>query len=101
MVGHDGVVIGHLAVLDDRPMSEASIEISVLQIFADRAAAELERLRAQTELEGLKDRLEAENVYLQEEIRTQHNFEEIIGNAPRCSRPFRRSSASRRPTRPC
>ena len=82
MVGHDGVVIGHLAVLDDRPMSEASIEISVLRIFAGRAAAELERLRAQTELERLKDRLQAENVYLQEEIRTQHNFEEIIGNAP-------------------
>ena len=82
MVGHDGVVIGHLAVLDDRPMSEASIEISVLRIFADRAAAELERLRAQSELERLKDRLQAENVYLQEEIRTQHNFEEIIGNAP-------------------
>ncbi len=82
MVGHDGVVIGHLAVLDDRPMSEASIEISVLRIFAGRAAAELERLRAQTELERLKDRLQAENVYLQEEIRTQHNFEEIVGNAP-------------------
>ncbi len=82
MVGHDGVVIGHLAVLDDRPMSEASIEISVLRVFAGRAAAELERLRALTELERLKDRLQAENVYLQEEIRTQHNFEEIIGNAP-------------------
>ncbi len=81
MVGHDGVVIGHLAVLDDRPMSEAAIEISVLRIFADRAGAELERMRAQTELERLKDRLQAENVYLQEEIRTQHNFEEIIGNA--------------------
>jgi formate hydrogenlyase transcriptional activator len=26
--------------------------------------------------------LEAENVYLQEEIRTQHNFNEIVGNSP-------------------
>jgi PAS domain S-box-containing protein len=80
---HDGRVLGHLAILDDRPMSEASIEISVLRIFADRAAAELERHRAQAELVRLKDRLQAENVYLQEEIRTQHNFEEIIGNSPR------------------
>jgi transcriptional regulator with GAF, ATPase, and Fis domain len=31
---------------------------------------------------ALKERLEAENVYLQEEIRTQHNFNEIIGNSP-------------------
>jgi formate hydrogenlyase transcriptional activator len=82
MVGRDGEVIGHLAVFDDRPMADASLEVSVLQIFADRAAAELERLRASKELESLRDRLEAENVYLQEEIRTQHNFEEIIGNAP-------------------
>ena len=81
--GHDGRVLGHLAILDDRAMSEASIEISVLRIFADRAAAELERHRAQAELVRLKDRLLAENVYLQEEIRTQHNFEEIIGQSPR------------------
>jgi predicted ATPase/transcriptional regulator with GAF, ATPase, and Fis domain len=37
---------------------------------------------AVAELEGLKNRLEAENVYLQEEIRTQHNFNEIVGNSP-------------------
>jgi formate hydrogenlyase transcriptional activator len=78
----DGAVIGHLAVMGERPMVESSLEISVLRIFADRAAAELERMRAQAELERLKDRLQAENVYLQEEIRTQHNFEEIVGNAP-------------------
>jgi PAS domain S-box-containing protein len=83
LVGHDGRVLGHLAILDDRAMTEASIEIPVLRIFADRAAAELERHRAQAELVRLKDRLQAENVYLQEEIRTQHNFEEIIGNSPR------------------
>ena len=82
MRGQAGRVIGHIAVLDDRPMRERSFEISVLQVFADRAAAELERLRVLTELEALKDRLQAENVYLQEEIRSQHNFEEIIGNSP-------------------
>ena len=30
------------------------------------------------EIEALKNRLQAENVYLQEEIKRQHNFEEII-----------------------
>jgi formate hydrogenlyase transcriptional activator len=30
----------------------------------------------------LKSRLEQENVYLREEIRTEHNFEEIVGNSP-------------------
>ncbi len=30
----------------------------------------------------MKSRLEKENIYLQEEIRTEHNFEEIVGNSP-------------------
>ncbi|MFQ5527942.1 MAG: sigma-54 interaction domain-containing protein [Thermoanaerobaculia bacterium] len=37
--------------------------------------------RALAEVEHLKSRLEAENVYLQEEIRTEHNFEEIVGRS--------------------
>jgi len=34
-----------------------------------------------TELEQLKNRLEEENVYLQEEIKLEHNFGEIIGRS--------------------
>jgi formate hydrogenlyase transcriptional activator len=34
------------------------------------------------EVERLKNRLHAENVYLQEEIRREHNFEEIVGSSP-------------------
>src|SRR6202023_3419904 len=34
------------------------------------------------ELSGQHTRLEKENVYLQEELRTEHNFEEIVGNSP-------------------
>ena len=33
-------------------------------------------------MEREKERLEAQNVYLQEEIRSQHNFVEIVGNSP-------------------
>ena len=36
---------------------------------------------ALTEVEQLKDRLHAENVYLQEEIRLEHNFGEIVGES--------------------
>ena len=36
---------------------------------------------ALTEVEELKDRLEAENDYLQEEIKKEHNFEEIISSS--------------------
>ncbi|HXW05336.1 MAG TPA: sigma 54-interacting transcriptional regulator [Vicinamibacterales bacterium] len=47
-----------------------------------RTRAEQSLREALAELEVLKNRLEAENVYLQEEIRTQHNFDEIVGNSP-------------------
>ena len=39
-------------------------------------------MKAYEEIAALKVRLEEENVYLQEEIRTEHNFEEIVGNSP-------------------
>src|SRR5262249_59454235 len=82
-------IIGHLVILNDRPMEQDPLWISVLETFASRAGAELERQEADdklraamAEVESLKNRLEAENLYLQEEIRTQHNFEEIVGNSP-------------------
>jgi formate hydrogenlyase transcriptional activator len=82
-------VIGHMVLVDDKPMSEDPLWISVLRTFAARAGVELEReqsdekLRcALAEVERLKNRLQAENVYLQEEIRTEHNFEEMVGQSP-------------------
>lgn len=82
-------VIGHLAVLDDQPMPEDARGRAVLKIFAARAGAELERLQAEerlhralAEVETLKNRLQTENVYLQEEIRQEHNFEEMVGSSP-------------------
>jgi formate hydrogenlyase transcriptional activator len=60
----------------------------VLHTFAVRAGVELEREQADrklhaalAEVEALKNQLEAENVYLQEEIRTEHRFDEIVGNS--------------------
>jgi formate hydrogenlyase transcriptional activator len=83
-----GRVIGHLAVLDDRPFSEAERAVPVLRVFAARAGAEMERLKAEErlraaliEVEALKNRLHAENVYLQEEIRSEHNFVEMVGGS--------------------
>jgi formate hydrogenlyase transcriptional activator len=84
-----GEILGHLVVLDDKPLDRGPLWISVLKTFAARAGAELERERADeklraalAEVEALKNRLEAENVYLQEEIRTEHHFDEIVGNSP-------------------
>jgi transcriptional regulator with GAF, ATPase, and Fis domain len=76
-------VIGHLVIMDDKPMARDALTVSVMETFASRAAAELQRERAFAEIAALKNRLEAENAYLQEEIRSDHNFTEIVGNDPR------------------
>ena len=82
-------VAGHLAVLDDKPLGETGRAIPVLRAFAARAGAEIERLKADerlrqalAEVEALKNRLHAENVYLQEEIQGEHNFVEMVGGSP-------------------
>jgi PAS domain S-box-containing protein len=88
MLDREGRVIGHIAILDDKPMDRDPHAIDLVKIFAARAAAELKRQRAEAELQGalkqvqtLQKKLEAENVYLQEEISKEHNFEEIVGNS--------------------
>jgi signal transduction histidine kinase len=75
MLGSSGEVIGHMAILDTRPMLDASVATSVMKLSAGRAAAELERLkaaegqqRALAEVEVLKNRLQEENVYLRREL---------------------------------
>jgi predicted ATPase/transcriptional regulator with GAF, ATPase, and Fis domain len=51
----------------------------VLHVIAAQAAIAIENARLFAEIARLKDRLQAENVYLSEEIRTQRGFEEMIG----------------------
>jgi len=52
-----GEVMGHLALIDVKPMSGDPSELSVLRIFAARAGAELERMRAEELLRRSEERL--------------------------------------------
>ena len=49
--------------------------VQVLQILTAHLAIALQNARLFSEVTRLRDRLQAENVYLQEEIKTQHGFE--------------------------
>ncbi len=53
----DGRVLGHLAVLDRRPMPEEPRALALFQIFAARAAAELRRLRAEKQVREREEKL--------------------------------------------
>jgi len=69
--------------------AEAAVALENARLYEDMRQEVARRTRAEealrsahAELEALKDRLQAENVYLQEELRTEHNFEEIVGTSP-------------------
>jgi formate hydrogenlyase transcriptional activator len=70
------ITVGSLA---KEQYTEADAEF--LQEVANQVALAVENMKAYEEIAGLKVRLEAENVYLQEEIKTEYNFDEIIGQS--------------------
>ncbi len=49
--------------------------------IVERQRVEQELQQSLAEIQSLKDRLETENVYFREEIRLEHNFDEIIGQS--------------------
>jgi formate hydrogenlyase transcriptional activator len=57
-------------------------EIHFLEQIANQTALAVENALAYREIEDLKDQLSKEKLYLQDEIRTEMNFTEIIGKSP-------------------
>jgi PAS domain S-box-containing protein len=53
----------------------------MLMDISDRKQAEIELKQAYTEIEQLQIQLQAESEYLQEEIKLEHNFENIVGQS--------------------
>jgi len=52
-----GKILGHMAVVDRRPMPEAPRTLALFKIFAARAAAELQRLQAEAEVKKREEKL--------------------------------------------
>jgi len=57
------------------------LEELVKKRTSELTAANKQLKQALSEIQDLKDRLEAENINLREEIKLEHNFEEIIGQS--------------------
>ncbi|HUR96418.1 MAG TPA: sigma 54-interacting transcriptional regulator [Gemmatimonadales bacterium] len=57
-------------------------DLALLQEIGNQVALAVENMQSYEAIAALQARLEKENVYLQEEIRTEHNFEEIVGSSP-------------------
>jgi len=68
-----------LARLDPIPFSPRDLEF--LTLVANQVAIAVENALAYHEIAELKDRLAQEKVYLEDEIRSELNFEEIVGRS--------------------
>jgi transcriptional regulator with GAF, ATPase, and Fis domain len=79
--------LGVLALFSRRVLRPEAFDR--LAVFAQQAAIAIKNAQLFTEVEALKTRLQAENRYLQEEIKRDHNFEDIIGRSPALTRVLR------------
>ena len=77
----DGL-LGTLNVGSIREDAFDTIDISILQQVAGQLAVALDNARAYREIAELKEKLANETLYLEAEIRSERNFEEIIGDSP-------------------
>jgi formate hydrogenlyase transcriptional activator len=62
------------------PMNEAALEL--LTEVAHQVAIALDNAMAYQKISELKDQLAQEKLYLEDEIRDERNFEEIVGSSP-------------------
>ncbi len=77
-----GNSIGTFTVWSESKNRYSEADAELLQEVVNQVALAIANMKSYEEIAALKARLEKENVYLQEEIRTVHNFEEIVGNSP-------------------
>jgi formate hydrogenlyase transcriptional activator len=73
--------MGTLSLVSRERERYSDEDAEFLQEVANQVALAVSNMRSYQEINELKARLEIENVYLQEEIRTDHNFDEITGNS--------------------
>jgi formate hydrogenlyase transcriptional activator len=77
---------GALFFMSTEPGAYREIPVALLERVASAVAVAVDNCFAYEELARLRDRLAAENVYLQEEIQQEHHFGEIVGRSPALGR---------------
>ena len=76
-----------LSRLDATPFSQEDVRF--LMQVASQVAIAVENAMAYSQIAGLKDKLAQEKLYLEDEIRSDANFEEIVGTSPALHRVLR------------
>ena len=85
LIGREGA-LGTLNVFSRRPGNFTEDDVSLLTQISGQVAIALGNAMAFRRISELKDQLAEEKQYLEDELKTEFNFEEIIGH----SKPIRR-----------
>jgi formate hydrogenlyase transcriptional activator len=76
-----GRTFGTINFASRNPEAFTTLDVELLQQVASQVAIALENALAFKEIDALKDKLAVEKLYLEEEIRTEFSFDEIIGES--------------------
>jgi formate hydrogenlyase transcriptional activator len=80
LITHTGT-FGTINFASRDPKAFTTPDVELLKQAAAQVAIALENALAFKEIDALKDKLAVEKLYLEEEIRSEFNFEEIIGDS--------------------
>jgi formate hydrogenlyase transcriptional activator len=74
--------LGTLVFTSKQPAAYDHADVRFLQLIVNQVAVAVENALAFQEIEALKDKLAHEKAYLEEEVRTEHEFGDIVGESP-------------------
>jgi formate hydrogenlyase transcriptional activator len=81
-----GRILGTLNLASRREDAFPPQDVELLQQVSAQIAIAVENALAFKQIDALKDKLSEEKLYLEEEIRSEFNFEEIVGDSPALKR---------------
>ncbi len=73
--------LGTLVFTSKQPSAYGMSDVNFFQLVANQVAVAIENALAFEEISALKNQLAEEKAYLEEEARTEHNFEDIVGRS--------------------
>jgi len=85
VIGGEGV-LGTLNVFSQRPGNFTDDDVNILTQIAGQVAIAFGNALAFQRLSELKDQLEEQKQYLEDELKTEFNFEEIVGHSKQIRR---------------
>jgi formate hydrogenlyase transcriptional activator len=81
-LSRDGAVLGILSLACFRENAFTEQDVELLGLIADQVAIAVENALRHRKIAESTQRLEEERLYLEEEIRREHDFGEIVGKGP-------------------